>query len=55
MLPGNGILGGLRGEYRRVEDKFVSLGCELKTVQIMLDVRGLHGNRTGWFFYNVFQ
>lgn len=55
MLPGNGILGGLRGEYRRVEDKFVSLGCELKTVQIMLDVRGLHGNRTGWVFYNVFQ
>ena len=45
MLAGEGVLGGLRGENRRIEDKFVSLGMEMKQVQIMLDLQGQHGNR----------
>lgn len=46
ILAGEGILGGLRGECRRVEDKFVSMGMELKSVQITFDLAQQHGNRT---------
>eukprot|EP00435_Cladocopium_sp_Y103_P042610 s1532_g11.t2 len=37
ILAGEGVLGGLRGEYRRIEDKFISMGMELKNVQVALD------------------
>lgn len=47
LLASDGVLGGLRGEYRRIEDKFVDMGMELKTVQLQFDVSSLHGNRTG--------
>lgn len=46
ILAGEGVLGGLRGENRRIEDKFTSMGMELKLVQIALDLSGQHGNRT---------
>ena len=43
------MLGGLRGEYRRIEDKFVSLQMELKNVQISFDLTNTHGNRIAPF------
>lgn len=46
MLAGEGILGGLRGEARRIEDKFTSMSMELKTVHVALDHSASHGNRT---------
>lgn len=48
ILPGTGVLGGLRGEHRRVEDKMISMGIEMKNVQITLDLKAQHGNRTDW-------
>lgn len=48
ILAGEGVLGGLRGEYRRIEDKHVSMGMELKNVQITFDLTATHGNRTGY-------
>ena len=48
ILAGEGVLGGSRGEFRRIEVKFVSLGVELKSVQIMFDMSGQHGNRLGY-------
>ncbi|CAK9069242.1 Uncharacterized protein SCF082_LOCUS34716, partial [Durusdinium trenchii] len=39
ILPGTGVLGGLRGEHRRVEDKMISMGIEMKNVQITLDLK----------------
>ena len=49
ILAGEGVLGGLRGEYRRIEDKFISMGMELKNVQVALDLTDTHGNRTLMF------
>ena len=49
ILAGEGALGGLRGEYRRIEDKFVSLQMELKNVQISFDLTNTHGNRIAPF------
>ena len=46
ILAGEGVLNGLRGEYRRVEDKFMSMNMELKTAQVMFDLTTQHGNRT---------
>ncbi|CAJ1408389.1 unnamed protein product [Effrenium voratum] len=46
ILAGEGVLHGLRGEQRRVEDKFLSCGMELKSVQIGFETTKLHGNRT---------
>lgn len=59
VLAGDGVLNGLRGEHRRaqnrrlvlcpdrrVEDKFLSMQLELKTVQVTFDVSSLHGNRS---------
>ena len=43
------MLGGLRGEYRRIEDKFISMGMELKNVQVAFDLTDTHGNRTLMF------
>ena len=53
LLAGEGVLNGLRGEYRRIEDKFLSMGMELKNCQIPFDVSKEHGNRTGlvWFLF----
>ena len=45
ILAGEGVLNGLRGEYRRVEDKFLSMSMELKSVNILFDLAGQHGNR----------
>jgi hypothetical protein len=47
MLAGEAILGGLRGENRRIEDKFDQMNMEMKLVQILLDLSGQQGNRTG--------
>lgn len=47
ILASDGVLGGLRGEFRRIEDKFVDHGMEMKLVQIPFDLTNLHGNRTG--------
>lgn len=49
ILAGEGMLGGLRGEYRRIEDKFISMGMELKNVQVAFDLTDTHGNRTLMF------
>lgn len=46
LLASDSILGGLRGEMRRIEDKFLDLGMEMKTVAIPFNVDQLHGNRT---------
>ena len=47
MLAGDAILGGLRGENRRIEDKFDQMNMEMKLVQILLDLSGQQGNRPG--------
>ena len=47
MLAGEAILGGLRGENLRIEDKFDQMNMEMKLVQILLDLSGQQGNRTG--------
>lgn len=49
ILAGEGVLNGLRGEYRRVEDKYMSMGMELKSVNILFDLTSQHGNRTVTF------
>lgn len=46
MLAGEAILGGLRGENRRIEDKFDQMGMEMKQVQILLDLSSQQANRT---------
>ena len=51
ILAGEGVLGGLRGEYRRIEDKFISMGMELKNVQVAFDLTDTHGNRRFCFFF----
>ncbi|CAK9043211.1 unnamed protein product [Durusdinium trenchii] len=48
VLAGDGILNGLRGEARRIEDKFTNAGMELKNVSICFDTSGCHGNRTAY-------
>ena len=45
MLAGEAILGGLRGENRRIEDKFDQMGMEMKQVQILLDLSSQQANR----------
>lgn len=47
LLASEGVLGGLRGEMRRIEDKFVDSGLECKMIQVPFDLSQLHGNRTG--------
>ncbi|CAK9076320.1 unnamed protein product, partial [Durusdinium trenchii] len=37
MLAGEGILHGLRGEFRRIEDKLDSLQLALKVIQVLFD------------------
>lgn len=49
ILAGEGVLHGTRGEHRRIEDKLLSMGLELKNIQVCFDVASLHGNRTLWF------
>ena len=46
ILAGDAILGGLRGENRRIEDKFVSVGMEMKPVHIFLDLSHQQGNQS---------
>lgn len=46
ILAGEGVLHGTRGEHRRIEDKLLSMGLELKNIQVCFDVASLHGNRT---------
>ena len=46
ILAGDAILGGLRGENRRIEDKFVSMGMEMKPVHIFLDLSHQQGNQS---------
>lgn len=46
ILASESVLNGLRGEYRRIEDKFLSMGMEMKSIQIMIDISSQHGNRT---------
>ena len=38
------VIGGLRGECRRIEDKFTAYNMELRPVAIRLDTDALHGN-----------
>lgn len=45
-LAGEGVLNGLRGEWRRVEDKLLSMNMEVKNVCVMFDTSQCHGNRT---------
>ncbi|CAK9065270.1 Uncharacterized protein SCF082_LOCUS33439, partial [Durusdinium trenchii] len=45
MLAGEGVLNGLRGAFRRIEDKLDSLNLEMKQVSVLFDVSSTHGNR----------
>ncbi|CAK9045530.1 unnamed protein product [Durusdinium trenchii] len=54
LLASEGVLGGLRGEMRRIEDKFVDSGLECKMIQVPFDLSQLHGEyvtpESGTFF-----
>ena len=39
------FLSGTDSKPRRIEDKFTSMGMEMKLVQIQFDLSTLHGNR----------
>lgn len=55
ILAGDAILGGLRGENRRIEDKFVSMGMEMKPVHIHLDLSHQQGNQSLYFYITCFR
>ncbi|CAK9067064.1 Uncharacterized protein SCF082_LOCUS34017, partial [Durusdinium trenchii] len=42
ILAGEGVLHGTRGEHRRIEDKLLSMGLELKNIQVCFDVGTLY-------------
>ncbi|CAK9077334.1 unnamed protein product [Durusdinium trenchii] len=42
VLAGDGVLNGLRGEFRRIEDKLMALGMEMKNCQVVFDTRTLY-------------
>ncbi len=44
VLASSQVNGGLRGEFRRLEDKLVTTGLEIKTVTIPLNLSTLNGN-----------
>lgn len=46
LLASEGVLGGIRGEMRRIEDKFIDNMMECKSINIPFDLSSAHGNRT---------
>ena len=52
LLASEGVLGGLRGEMRRIEDKLVDNGMECKTCSVPFDVSSMHGNRSMLGLFN---
>ncbi|CAK9039774.1 unnamed protein product [Durusdinium trenchii] len=52
LLAAEGLLGGLRGEYRRLEDKFTSMNMEVEMVQVTFCLEQLHGNRTHYISHS---
>ncbi|CAE7889335.1 unnamed protein product [Symbiodinium microadriaticum] len=50
-LASEGVLHGLRGEFRRIEDKFLSLEMELKSVNVLINTDTVHGNRQAYVAY----
>ncbi|CAK9025766.1 unnamed protein product, partial [Durusdinium trenchii] len=48
ILAGEGVLHGTRGEHRRIEDKLLSMGLELKNIQVCFDVAQFPCALPGW-------
>ncbi|CAK8995952.1 unnamed protein product [Durusdinium trenchii] len=46
LLASEGVLGGIRGEMRRIEDKFIDNMMECKSINIPFDLSSAHGNRS---------
>ena len=47
ILASKSVLGGLHGEIRRIEDKFLGMDKELKMIGIRVHNQKSHGNMCG--------